>query len=72
MLENTIGYVIEHGFEALEQELMGMTVEELKGTIKQNDLDPCRQYGRVRKAEKLREIILVVTRQRATKGDGFI
>ncbi len=69
---DTVAFVTENGIEALEARLEGMDSTELKAIIKQNQLDPLHQFGGVKKAERLREIILAVTRQRATKGDGFI
>ncbi len=69
---DTVAFVTENGIEALEARLEGMDTKELKEIIKQNDLDPLRQFSGVKKAERLREVVLVVTRQKATKGDGFI
>lgn len=71
-MADTVGYADAHGAEALKARLEQMTVEELKQTIKVNDLDPLKQYTRTKKPERLREVILVVSCQRATKGDGFI
>ncbi len=71
-MEDTIGYACRHGEEALERKLEQMTMEELKETIRINGLDPCKQFSRAKKPEKLREVIRVVTLARLHKGDGFI
>lgn len=69
---DTFKFATENGLEALKARLEQMTMEELKQTIKENDLDPARQYGRAKKAEKLIDVILAVTDQRLRKGYGFI
>ncbi len=71
-MEDPLRYAMENGLEALRRKVGQMTVEELKAVIREHDMDPCRQYGRVRKAERLREVILTVTDTRIHKGDGFI
>ncbi len=69
---DTIRYALENGEQALKMALEKMNLEELRKVIRENDLDPVRQYRTTKKVEKLREVILVVTSSRLHKGDGFI
>ncbi len=62
----------EAGEDGLKAALEEMGLEALRELIKNYDLDPTKQCARARKPERLREVAFAVTRQRATKGDGFI
>ncbi len=72
VMDDPIGYACRNGEEALERKLEELTMEELKAVIRQHDMDPCRQFSRTKKPEKLREVIRVVTLSRLHKGEGFI
>lgn len=61
----------EEGEEKLREEVVKLDVEELKDVIAEFGLDPKKSANRLKKREKLEELIFEGAKRTATRGDAF-
>lgn len=61
----------EEGEEKLREEVAKLDVEELKDVIAEYGLDPKKSANRLKKREKLEELIFEGAKRTATRGDAF-